>query len=57
MRKDLNFAKKNKIKNYFFEKKLSFFENKALKLVKVNKIKIICLAGFMKILSPNFIKK
>ena len=55
--KGLNFAKKNKIKNYFFEKKLSVFENKALKIVKVNKIKIICLAGFMRILSPNFIKK
>ena len=53
----LSFAKKNKIKNYFIEKKLSDFESRALKLIKVNKIKVICLAGFMKILSPNFIKK
>ncbi|WP_440679411.1 phosphoribosylglycinamide formyltransferase [Candidatus Pelagibacter sp. HIMB1517] len=55
--KGLDFAKKNKIKNYFIEKKLSNFENRALKLIKINKIKIICLAGFMRILSPNFIKK
>ena len=53
----LSFAKKNKIKNYFIEKKLSVFESRALKLIKANKIKVICLAGFMKILSPNFIKK
>jgi len=55
--KGLNFAKKNKIKNYFIEKKLSTFENKALRLIKINKIEIICLAGFMRILSSNFIKK
>ena len=55
--KGLDFAKKNKVKNYFIEKKLSTFENRALKLIRVNKIKIICLAGFMRILSPNFIKK
>ena len=55
--KGLDFAKKNKVKNYFIEKKLSTFENRALKLIRVNKIKIICLAGFMRILSSNFIKK
>ena len=55
--KGLGYAKKNNIKNYFIEKKLSVFENKALRLIKVNKIKIICLAGFMRILSPNFIKR
>jgi phosphoribosylglycinamide formyltransferase-1 len=55
--KGLNFAKKNKIKNYFIEKKISTFENKALRLIKINNIKIICLAGFMRILSPIFIKK
>ena len=53
--KGLDFAKKNKIKNFFIEKKLSTFENKALRLIKINKIKIICLAGFMRILSSNFI--
>jgi len=55
--KGLDFAKKNKVKNYSIEKKLSTFENRALKLIRKNKIKIICLAGFMRILSPNFIKK
>ena len=55
--KGLDIAKKNKVKNYFIEKKLSTFENRALKLIRVNKIKIICLAGFMRILSANFIKK
>ena len=39
--KGLDFAKKNKIKNYFIEKKLSTFENRALKLIRINKIKII----------------
>ena len=55
--KGLDYAKKNKIKNYAIEKKLPVFENNALRLVKTNKIQIICLAGFMRILSPDFIKK
>ena len=55
--KGLNYAKKNKIKNYSIEKKLPVFENYALRLIKTNKIEVICLAGFMKILSPIFIKK
>ncbi len=55
--KGLEFAKRNKIKNYVIDKKLLIFENKALKLTKKFKIKIICLAGFMRILSPNFLKK
>ena len=33
------------------------FERKALKELKIKKIKFICLAGFMKILSKKFIKK
>jgi len=55
--KGLDYAKKNKIKNYSIEKKLPVFENYASRLIKTNKIEVICLAGFMKILSPIFIKK
>ena len=56
--KGLNYAKKNLIK-----KKIYNFTNKKkaesfiLKNLKINKIELICLAGFMKILSPDFIKK
>ncbi len=56
--KGLNFAKKYKIKKKtynFKNKKLS--ENLILGDLKKNKINLICLAGFMKILSANFIKK
>ena len=56
--KGLNYAKKFKIKKKvlnFKNKKLS--ENKLLSILKKNNIEIICLAGFMKILSKNFIKK
>ena len=54
----LNFAKKNNIKNksFKFSNKLKD-ETNVLKIMKKNKIKLICLAGFMKILSRNFIKK
>ena len=56
--KGLNYAKKFKIKKKvlnFHKKKLS--ENKLLSILKKNNIEMICLAGFMKILSKNFIKK
>ena len=56
--KGLNFAKKFKIKKKFFKLNNSNTdENKILKYLKKNKIKLICLAGFMKILSGTFIKK
>ena len=38
-------------------KNKSSFENNSLKLLKKYNIDILCLAGFMKILSGNFIKK
>ena len=38
-----------------YDKKIKT-DNKILKLLKKKKIKLICLAGFMKILSRNFIK-
>ena len=56
--KGLYFAKKYRIKKKtynFKNKKLS--ENSILEELKKNKINLICLAGFMKILSANFIKK
>ena len=54
----LNYAKIFKIKKKvlnFKNKNLS--ENKLLSILKKNNIEMICLAGFMKILSKNFIKK
>ena len=54
----LEYAKKYKIPfrvlNYQNKKKA---EEKSLKLLKSNKIKIVCLAGYMRILSSYFIKK
>ena len=54
----LAYAKKNKISykiiNYKNKEKA---ENTILNLLKKNKINMICLAGFMKILSRQFIKK
>ena len=53
----LDFANINKIKKKIFnfkDKKLA--EKKILLELKKNKIHIICLAGFMKILSKSFIK-
>tara|TARA_B100001121_G_scaffold77643_1_gene68839 strand:+ start:214 stop:795 length:582 start_codon:yes stop_codon:yes gene_type:complete len=56
--KGLDYAKKYNVK-----KKVLNFKNKKLTekillgILKTNNIKMICLAGFMKILSKNFIKK
>ena len=54
----LKYASKSKIKLYGIKfKKKSYFENNSLKLLKKYNIDILCLAGFMKILSGDFIKK
>ena len=56
--KGLTFAKKNKIKTKIYKFKSGCNdENDILRYLKKNDIKLICLAGFMKILSKNFIKK
>ena len=54
----LKYASKSKIKNYGFKyTNKSNFENNSLKLLKKYRVDILCLAGFMKILSGKFIKK
>jgi len=55
--KGLNFGKIYKIPNKIFGYKNKIIaEKKIISEIKNNKIKLICLAGFMKILSRNFIK-
>ena len=56
--KGLRFAKLYKIKKkvYNYDKK-KISEKRILKDLKSNDIKLICLAGFMKILSKDFIRK
>jgi phosphoribosylglycinamide formyltransferase-1 len=56
--KGLKYADKFKIKKKIFDyKNFKNSEKKLLLLLKKKKIKFICLAGFMKILSKEFIKK
>ena len=56
--KGLNYAKIYKIKKKIFSfKNKNLSERKLLSILKINNIDMICLAGFMKILSANFIKK
>tara|TARA_Y100000768_G_scaffold315241_1_gene250163 strand:+ start:395 stop:976 length:582 start_codon:yes stop_codon:yes gene_type:complete len=55
--KGLNFGKIFKISNKVFNFKNKLVaEKKIISEIKNKKIKLICLAGFMKILSKNFIK-
>ena len=55
--KGLCFAKKHSIPYKFFSSKnQKKFERNCLFEIKKRKIKFLCLAGFMKILSNNFIK-
>ena len=56
--KGLEFAKKNKIKYHIIDySKKRQAEHKILRYLIKNKIDLICLAGFMKILSSSFIRK
>jgi phosphoribosylglycinamide formyltransferase-1 len=51
------YAKKNSIPYFVINTKLKNYENELLHILKKNKISFICLAGYMKIISKNFIKK
>tara|TARA_Y100000816_G_C25869889_1_gene454062 strand:+ start:140 stop:715 length:576 start_codon:yes stop_codon:yes gene_type:complete len=54
----LIYAKEKKINTlYLNNNKFNVVENKLIKILNKKKIKLICLAGFMKILSSEFIKK
>ena len=54
----LKYAKAKEINTLCYNnKKTPIFENYLLKVLKKKKIRFICLAGFMKILSGNFLKK
>jgi len=56
--KGLRYANQFKIKKKIFNfKNIEIAEMKMLTLLEKQKIKFICLAGFMKILSKKFIKK
>jgi len=53
--KGLQYAKIYKIKKRIFDFKNALSEKKAINELKKDNIDLICLAGFMKILSKNFI--
>ena len=56
--KGLDYANKSKINNVIIKySNRKTFEDRLLKLLKKNNVDLICLAGFMKILSGSFIKK
>ena len=49
--------KKNSIPYFLINTKKRDFENKMINFLKIYKIEIICLAGYMKIISKNFINR
>ena len=53
----LKYAKKYNIEKKIVNFNNNFSENKILNYINKKNIKFICLAGFMKVLSKNFIKK
>ncbi len=56
--KGIIYAKRSKIKTYISDfKNKNISEKKILKKMFNYEVKLICLAGFMKVLSKNFIKK
>ena len=56
--KGLDYADRSKINNVVIKySNRKSFEDRLLKLLKRNNVDLICLAGFMKILSGSFIRK
>ena len=56
--KGLNYANKSNINNIVIKySNRKSFEDRLFKLLKRNNVDLICLAGFMKILSGSFIRK
>ena len=55
--KGIIFAKKNSIPILIIDTKKNNFENKILQEIRKYKISLICLAGYMKIISKKFINK
>ena len=56
--KGLSYGKIFKIKKRVINfKKTKIFDDKLISIIRKNQIEMICLAGFMKILSKNFIQK
>ena len=54
--KGIDFAKKFSIPYIILDSKKDKFEKIAIKELLDRKIKLVCLAGFMKILSKNFVR-
>ena len=52
----INYAKKFSIPILVLNNNISEFEKKALKELGDRKIKLVCLAGFMRVLSKNFLR-
>ena len=54
--KGIDYAKKYSIPYKIISNKKKKFEHKALAYINSKRIELICLAGFMKILSKNFVR-
>ena len=53
----LRYAKQNSIPTLIINTKSRYFENKIFFTLKIYKINLICLAGYMKIISKEFLRK